>query len=321
MESYLFLVIIIISYTLDLIVGDPYWFPHPVIYMGKMISTLEKFSRKHFIRLKIAGMWIWIVTSSISYTIAYIVCIIFNFNIILDSIITIVLLCTCFSTRCLANEAIKVYIALEEGSIDEARKKLSYIVGRDTVNLSESEIIRATVETVAENTVDGTISPMFYAFCGGVPLAVMYKAVNTMDSMLGYKNERYKDIGMFSAKMDDLFNYIPARISLISFSIASFFLGYDYKNCFKVGIRDRKNHKSLNCVYPEGAVSGALGIQLGGTNTYFGKNIFKPTIGDKRREIERDDIKKSIKLLYFSTFITLILFIFIWGIYVYSRSR
>lgn len=295
--------IIWIAYFADLVVGDPYWFPHPVIYMGKFISFIEKKVRKSNMNKKLGGLLIWISTVSLTVVLTGMILFLAHRNRSVYFILSTAIICTSFSTKCLADEAKKIYILLKEGDIEKSRKQLSYIVGRDTSSLDEKEIIRATVETVAENTVDGTIAPMFYAFIGGAAGAMVYKAVNTMDSMIGYKNEKYIDIGMFAAKIDDIFNWIPARISIIFFFIASMFLGYDFKSCIKIAIRDRKNHKSPNCAYPEGAVAGALGVELGGTNIYFGKKVYKPTIGDKKRELEVEDIKKTIKMLYLSTFL------------------
>lgn len=315
----------IFAYILDLIFGDPYGFPHPVIFMGKLISLLEKFFRKYFKEnLVIAGLLIWILVSGISFFTVYgLVHIIEKTPYIVSLVVSSLLLYTCFSTKCLADEGKKVYRALKacsDDNLENARKQLSYIVGRDTSELERDEIIRATVETIAENTVDGTISPMFYSFLLGVPGEFLFKAVNTMDSMLGYKNEKYINIGKVPAIIDDIFNYIPARFSVLPFTIASMILRCDYKSCLKISIRDRKNHKSPNCAYSEGAVAGALGIQLGGTNVYFGEKIYKPTIGDRKRGLVEEDILMSIRLLYVSTIITLLIFIIInlliWRFYV-----
>ena len=218
------------------------------------------------------------------------------------------LIYTTLATKCLKDEAVKIYEVLKTKDIEKARVQVSYIVGRDTTHLDEGEIIRATVETVAENTVDGIIAPMFYAFIGGAPLAMAYKAINTLDSTVGYKNDKYKDLGFASAKIDDIANFIPARISSILMAIGSFILKYNYKDALKISIRDRKNHKSPNCAYQEGAVAGALGIQLGGTNIYFGKAVYKPTIGDKHREIEVDDIVKTNKIMYATSIISIVVF-------------
>lgn len=300
-----------IAYFMDLIVGDPYGFPHPVIYIGKLISKLEKGLRKYNINMKLAGTLLCLIVILSVAFVSYVICKLASINIYLYIIVSSIILCTCISTKCLADEGKKIYNSFEKGDIEFSRKQLSYIVGRDTKYLDEREIIRATVETIAENTVDGTISPMFYAFIGGPILSMIYKSVNTMDSMIGYKNEKYIDFGMAAAKLDDILNYIPARISFISFVIASFMLGYDYKSCIKIVIRDRKNHNSPNCAYPEAAVAGALGIELGGVNIYFGEKVYKPTIGDKKREIKKEDILSTNRILYLSTFISLLLFIII----------
>ena len=302
---------IYIGYIIDLIIGDPYSFPHPVIYIGKLIKCLENNIRKVFKKekyLKFAGFILWFITVGTTYLLTYLIIKLSKFNSITFLIVNSFIIYTTLATKCLKDEAIKIYNILKSGDIYESRKQLSYIVGRDTNSLNEAEIIRATVETVAENTVDGIISPMFYAFIGGAPLAMAYKAINTLDSMVGYKNDKYINLGFASAKIDDIANYIPARICIIFITIASLILRFNYKNCFKISIRDRKNHKSPNCAYPEGAVAGALGIQLGGTNIYFGKPVYKPTIGDKYREIEIEDIKKTNKIMYLSSILSLIIF-------------
>lgn len=302
---------IYIGYIIDLIIGDPYSFPHPVIYIGKLIKVVENNIRKIFKdekHLKLAGFILWFITVGLTYLVTYLIIRISKFSMITFLIVNSFIIYTTLATKCLKDEAVKIYNVLKSGDIKESRKQLSYIVGRDTSNLNEAEIIRATVETVAENTVDGIISPIFYVFIGGAPLAMAYKAVNTLDSMVGYKNDKYINLGFASAKIDDIANYIPARICVIFMTLASFVLRFDYKRCFKIAIRDRKNHKSPNCAYSEGAVAGALGIQLGGTNIYFGKPVYKPTIGDKDREIEIEDIKKTNKIMYMSSILSLIIF-------------
>jgi len=219
---------------------------------------------------------------------------------------------TCFASGCLRDEGLKIYRALSEG-IEEARHKLSYIVGRDTANLDEKEIIRATVETVAENTSDGVIAPMLFAMVGGAPLAFTYKMVNTMDSMLGYMNEKYRDIGYFPAKTDDVFNFIPSRITGVLMCAASVFK-FDVVNGFKIMVRDRKNHKSPNCAYPEGAAAGLLGIQLGGNNFYFGEIMKKPKIGDNTKELEKEDIKRAIEIMYRPEILLALIYFIIVGV-------
>jgi adenosylcobinamide-phosphate synthase len=310
------LISIYLGYIVDLIVGDPYSFPHPVKYIGKLIKVLENFVRRVFKTdedLKIGGFILCIVTVLTTYVVTYLIVRLFKFNSVSYILINVIIIYTTFATKCLKDEAVKVYDVLKTGDIEKSRIQLSYIVGRDTTNLSEKEIIRATVETVAENTVDGIMSPMFYAFIGGAPLAMAYKAINTLDSTVGYKNEKYINLGFASAKLDDIANYIPARLSVLFIPIASFILGYNLKDSFKIGIRDRKNHKSPNCAFSEGAVAGALGVQLGGTNVYFGKEVYKPTIGDKLYEIEEKNIVDTNKIMYMSSFVSLLVFT---GIYI-----
>lgn len=305
------IVSIYIGYILDLIIGDPYSFPHPVRFIGSLIKLVEKQIRKLAKTdkaLKLGGFILWIITVGSTYLVTYSILKVFSFNRVAFMVMNSIIIYTTLATKCLKDEAIKIYNVLKTKDIKKSRKQLSYIVGRDTTNLSEAEIIRATVETVAENTVDGIVAPMFYAFLGGAPLAMAYKAVNTLDSTVGYKNDKYKDLGFASAKIDDIANYIPARISVVLMTIGSLLVGYDYKNCMKISIRDRKNHKSPNCAYSEGAVAGALGIQLGGTNIYFGKAVYKPTIGDKTREIETEDIKRTNRIMYATSITSLLLF-------------
>ena len=221
---------------------------------------------------------------------------------------------TIFSVNSLAREGNRVYRILKEGNIEKARKDLSYLVSRDTGTMDEKMIIRSTMETISENTVDGIVAPMFYMFIGGLPLGMTYKAVNTLDSMVGYKNEKYMEFGKFSAKVDDVANFIPARITGIFIIIASFILRYDYKNSFKIFFRDRKNHSSPNSGHAEASVAGALGVQFGGRVSYFGKETKKPTIGDKIKDFELEDIKKNIKIMYVTSFLSLVIFSLIFGI-------
>lgn len=299
------------GYALDLIIGDPYSFPHPVRYIGKLISIVEKQIRKITSSdkgLKIAGFFLWFIVVGATFGITTLVLQLFKFNKLAYFIVNTILIYTTLATKCLKDESVKIYKVLKTGDLEKSRIQLSYIVGRDTTNLNEKEIVRATVETVAENTVDGIIAPLFYGFIGGAPLAMAYKAVNTLDSTVGYKNDKYYYLGFASAKIDDIANYIPARLGVILLSLGSLFAGFNFKDALKIGIRDRKNHKSPNCAFSEGAVAGALGIQLGGTNVYFGKEVYKPTIGDKTREIEIEDIVRTNKIMYSSSIISIIIF-------------
>ena len=299
------------GYALDLIIGDPYSFPHPVRYIGKLISIVEKQIRKITSSdkgLKIAGFFLWFIVVGATFGITTLVLQLFKFNKLAYFIVNTILIYTTLATKCLKDESVKIYKVLKTGDLEKSRIQLSYIVGRDTKNLNEKEIVRATVETVAENTVDGIIAPLFYGFIGGAPLAMAHKAVNTLDSTVGYKNDKYYYLGFASAKIDDIANYIPARPGVILLPLGSLFAGFNFKDALKIGIRDRKNHKSPNCAFSEGAVAGALGIQLGGTNVYFGKEVYKPTIGDKTREIEIEDIVRTNKIMYSSSIISIIIF-------------
>lgn len=305
---------LIAAILLDLLIGDPYWFKHPVIYIGKLIRVLDKLGRKLCKtnkQIKIFGGVIVVIVAFSSFLVPFIILRISKEFFWVYNILNIILLWTTIATRCLHTEGIKVYDALVKNDIDDARVKLSYIVGRDTKDLSVDEIVRADVETIAENTADGVIAPILYAILGGAPLAMMYKGINTMDSMLGYMNEKYKYIGFFPAKTDDVFNYVPARLTGFLICLAAPIVRGNILDSIKVMIRDRKNHKSPNCAYPEGAVAGAMRVQLGGTNVYFGEKMYKPTIGNRIKDLGREHIVDTIKLMYGSLFyITLICVIY-----------
>jgi adenosylcobinamide-phosphate synthase len=300
---------LIAAVLIDLLIGDPHFFPHPVKVMGKIISFEENTARRLFRenKLKSAGFLIVAVNIILGFSVPFFILYLLKPYKILYHVVNIYFIYTCVAARCLHNEGIKIYKALFN-SIEDGRYKLSFIVGRETKNLSESEIIRADVETIAENTSDGVIAPLFYIMLFGAPFGFVYKFVNTMDSMLGYRNEKYINLGFFPAKTDDLFNFIPARLTGLLMCLSGL-LGFDMKNGLRVMIRDRKNHKSPNCAYPEGAAAGLLGVQLGGDNVYFGQLVKKPKIGDKQRELNREDIKKTIEIMYRSE----ILLIIIWS--------
>ena len=301
-----------IAYVLDLIFGDPQNIIHPVQIIGKMINIGEKslLGKKYKSDRKykfFAGMILNITVISLTYGITYLIRRTSENSIIL-TVAEIYLMYTVFSINSLAREGNRVYNILKEGNIERARKDLSYLVSRDTGAMDEKMIIRSTMETISENTVDGIVAPMLYMFLGGLPLSMTYKAINTFDSMVGYKNEKYMDFGKFSAKLDDVANFIPARITGILIVIASMILGYDYKNSLKIFIRDRKNHSSPNSGHAEAGVAGALGVQFGGRVSYFGKEVDKPVIGDKIKDFELEDIKKNIKIMYVASFLSLAVF-------------
>ncbi|MBU3180594.1 adenosylcobinamide-phosphate synthase CbiB [Clostridium psychrophilum] len=312
---------LILAIILDLLIGDPYWFKHPVIYIGKLISKLDKMGRKLCKtdrQLKAFGGLIVVVVAFSSFLVPFIILKLCSKFFLLYHTFNIILLWTTIATKCLHKEGIKVYDSLVKNDIDDARVKLSYIVGRDTKQLSEYEIIRADVETIAENTSDGVIAPILYAILGGAPIAMMYKGINTMDSMLGYMNKKYKYIGFFPAKTDDIFNFVPARVTGFLICFASPIVHGNIGDSIKVMIRDRKNHKSPNCAYPEAAVAGAMKVQLGGTNVYFGEKMYKPTLGNKIKDLSKEHIIDSIKLMYGSLFYLVIIYA-IYEIYRYMN--
>ena len=301
-----------IAYVLDLILGDPQNIIHPVQIIGKMIDIGEKslLGKKYKSDRKykfFAGMILNITVISLTYGITYLIRRTSE-NSIIFTVAEIYLMYTVFSINSLAREGNRVYNILKEGNVERARKDLSYLVSRDTGTMDEKMIIRSTMETISENTVDGIVAPMMYMFLGGLPLSMTYKAINTFDSMVGYKNEKYMDFGKFSAKLDDVANFIPARMTGILIVIASMILGYDYKNSLKIFIRDRKNHSSPNSGHAEAGVAGALGVQFGGRVSYFGKEVDKPVIGDKTNDFELEDIKKNIKIMYAASFLSLVVF-------------
>ncbi|MGV8982864.1 adenosylcobinamide-phosphate synthase CbiB [Clostridium sp.] len=303
---------LILAVLLDVLIGDPYWFPHPVIYIGKLISILDKRGRKlckSNKQIKVFGGIIVVIVACFSFLVPFIILWVSKEIFWLYHILNVILIWTTIAARCLHKEGKKVYDSLVKNDIEDARVKLSYIVGRDTKELNEYEIVRADVETIAENTADGVIAPILYAIIGGAPLAMMYKGINTMDSMLGYMNEKYKHIGFFPAKTDDVFNFIPARITGFLICLAAPLVGGNVVESIKVMIRDRKNHKSPNCAYPEGAAAGAMKVQLGGTNIYFGEEMYKPSIGNKIKELGNEHIVDTIKLMYGAMFYLIVIYL------------
>lgn len=303
---------IVIAFLIDCILGDPYNFPHPVRFIGKYIKLFEnKVFNKTRTKIELKyfyGVLLTISTVGLTFILTIIILqIAKSINIYLFYILNIIILWTTIAPKCLAQEGYKVYKPLKDDNIELARNRISFLVSRDTENLSKSQICRATVETILENISDGVIAPLFYAFIGGAPLAMAYKAVNTLDSMVGYRNDKYENFGFFSAKLDDCLNFIPSRLSGILIIISAFCLKYDYRNALKIFIRDRKKHESPNSAHPESAGAGALDIQLGGATSYFGEIHNKPYIGDNIKQIMPNDILKSIKLLYISTIILILI--------------
>lgn len=293
------LLIIFFAYLLDLIFGDPQWFPHPVRGIGLFIGRLERPCRSLVRNQRLSGAIFAVVIVALTWFITFfLIKAVSYYNRFLGVFFSSIVLYTTIAVKDLKIQSMKVYSALKNKNIHLARLRLSMIVGRDVENLDEAGIIRATVETVAENIVDGIISPLFYAFLGGVPLALAYKAVNTLDSMVGYKNEKYRDFGWASARLDDLFNFIPARISILFLLIAGWLAGGDARNSWRIILRDRKNNPSPNSGIPEAAVAGALRIQLGGVNYYNSLAVEKPFIGDSFRPFKIEQIREALRIAY-----------------------
>ena len=306
------LVALVMGYILDLIFGDPYWMPHPVRFIGNLISILEKVIRRFMPKTKrgeyIGGIILTVMVVSISMVIPLVIILIAKtINKYLALTVETFMCYQILATKSLKVESMKVYDELAKNDLPSARKAVSMIVGRDTKDLTFSGVAKAAVETVAENTSDGIIAPMIFIAIGGAPMGFFYKAINTLDSMVGYKNERYINFGRFAAKLDDVVNYLPARISAYQMILSSFFLRYDYKNAFKIYKRDRYNHASPNSAQTESVCAGALDVQLAGNAYYFGKLYEKPTIGDDIREINYDDIKKANRLLYCTSIISIVI--------------
>ena len=300
---------ILLGFILDTIIGDPYKLPHPIRWIGSFISILEKLCRKiakSNTMLMILGAILVFIVVFVSGGITLLVLKLASFNKYAYLIVSSVICYYMLAGKSLKTESMKVYKAFENNDTEGARKAVSMIVGRDTQSLTKEGIIKAAVETVAENSSDGVVAPLIYMLIFGPVGGVVYKAVNTMDSMIGYVEEKYFYIGKFAAKLDDVLNYIPARISGILVIISAFILRYDYKNAFRIFKRDRRKHASPNSAQTESAMAGALGVQLAGDATYFGVVHKKPYIGDKKREIENEDIKRANDIMYTMTIICLI---------------
>ena len=303
---------LIIGFGIDLIVGDPHGFPHPVVLIGKLIDVLERGLRKVFPKTasgeKIVGALIWVLvvlTSSLVPVLILWLC--HGISPWLRLGIESIMCWQILATKSLRDESMKVYHALESGDLAKSRYAVSMIVGRDTAELDDAGVTRAAVETVAENTSDGVVAPLIFLAIGGAPLGFFYKAVNTMDSMLGYVEPPYKNIGLVPAKMDDAVNFIPARISALLMLVAGGILRLDVKNGWKIFCRDRFNHASPNSAQTESVCAGLLGLRLAGDAWYHGVLHKKKYIGDALQEIEHEDIPRAGRLLYVTALLALLL--------------
>jgi len=305
---------VLLAYLLDLLIGDPRWLPHPVIGMGKLTTWVERlvhpvyllFTRKQWapqLTGRLLGILfpVIVVGSAFGLT-SFFVDILHRISPLAALVAEIVLISTTIATKGLAAAGREILRELRRGNLSQARVKLSYVVGRDTERLDEGEITRGAVETVAENIVDAVTSPVFYALIGGAPLAMAYRAVNTLDSMVGYKNERYLHLGWASARLDDVCNFIPARLTFFILICCAWLLRLDSKNAFRIGRRDAQKHPSPNSGWTESAVAGALHIQLGGVNTYQGVPSHRATLGDASKPLCSEHIQQTISLLFATTF-------------------
>jgi adenosylcobinamide-phosphate synthase len=303
------------AYVADLFLGDPPGYPHPVKLIGRTVSILEKrllqrartpwmqrFSGVILATTVVSGAGIltWAVIRMAGWV-----------HPAFSSVIIIFFAYTTLATRSLYVEAGKVIKVLEQGDLDLARKRMGFLVGRDTDHLDEKEICRALIETVSENTSDGIVAPLFYLIIGGPPLAMAYKALNTLDSMVGYRNDRYRYLGWASARGDDLANIIPSRLTALIFILSSFILRKNWKATWRITWRDGRKNPSPNSGYPEAAMAGALGVQLGGKNFYFGRVEKRPLIGEPERSIDSKVAKESLHLMIVNSFIAVIIAILV----------
>lgn len=298
---------IFLALVLDQLLGDPKWFPHPVRMIGWLQLQCEQLTRPRF-SAKIAGFLTMILSlSAVVIVVVSLLLLSIFIHPMVYHFISVFILYTCFATRDLARHGRWVHQALVADDLDLARTRVGWIVGRDTAELDSSGVARAGVESVAESLVDGVTAPLFYAFLGGPIGAMVYKAINTGDSMFGYKNDQYLDFGWAAAKLDDVVNFIPARCTAWLIPLAALLLRLDMKGSFRILQRDCRNHASPNSGYPEAAVAGALGVQLGGTSIYFGKPMVKPTIGDPLHPVQPLHLLHSIRLMECTTLLVFLI--------------
>jgi adenosylcobinamide-phosphate synthase len=303
------------GFIIDLILGDPYQLPHPIRLIGNLIAKLEKIllgkikERNEKKELQRGIMLVITILLSTVLITTLILILSYKINIYFGTIVEAIMTYQILATKCLKVESMKVYHSLKNQTLEEARKAVSMIVGRDTQCLDEIGVAKAAIETVAENTSDGVIAPMLYTALGGPILGFLYKAVNTMDSMIGYKNDKYIYFGRAAARLDDIVNFIPSRISAYIMIIASFLAGKSFsgKGAYTIYKRDNRKHASPNSAQTESVCAGALGLQLAGDASYFGKIVHKPFIGDSLRKVEYEDIRRANKLMYMTAFICEIL--------------
>lgn len=305
--------LLVSAFLLDLAVGDPRWLPHPVVLMGKFISRGERFlwsgaaGRDFFAGMALSLVLLTIVVGA-TWMVLYSVALL---PPMIGFLLTAELASTTLATRGLLDAVRQIETPLRSDNLVKARENLAHIVGRETATLNEDKILRASLESLAENTNDGIVAPLFYLFLGGVPMAIVYKAVNTLDSMIGYRSERYLYFGKFAARLDDVVNFIPARLTAFIMVIATFLVRLNGSLALRILRRDHANHLSPNAGYPEATLAGALGIRLGGPSVYFGNEIWKPTMGDEFTPVNIEMLKEARSLCLVTAILSLVTFVLI----------
>ena len=305
------LLLLVGAFLLDLAVGDPRWLPHPVVVMGKFVVWGERLlwsgKARHDL---LGGAFLSVVLIVFTAGAAWSLVRFFSFlPSPLSLFATVGLAATTLATRGLLSALTRIEAQLRVGDLIGARKALSHIVGRDTGSLGEDKVLRASLESLAENTSDGVVAPLFYLALGGIPAAMAYKAVNTLDSMIGYRTDRYLYFGRFAARLDDVLNFVPARLTAVLMVLAAYLLRLDATRAMRVVRRDHGNHLSPNAGYPEAALAGALGISLGGPSSYFGREVWKPYIGEERTRVDTDMLKEARWLCLVTTLLSLMTFL------------
>lgn len=303
---------IVLAYVLDLVIGDPPSWPHPVKGFGLLIALLDTRLNKGKHR-KLKGLLMVLVVVIVALGAGTLTILCYQWHPVAGLIVEAILISTTIAQNNLAKAAMEVYRPLQAQDLSEARTKLSYIVGRETINLPEQEIVRGTIETVAENTSDGITAPLFWSFIGGAPLALVYRAVNTCDSMVGYRNERYQEFGWASARLDDVLNWIPARLTAFMMIVVKRPYISTTKRAWSILLRDARKHKSPNAGWVEAAGAALLGVQLGGTNVYHGKMSISPKLGNPMQPLAAIHILQTIRIMR-RTILLFLLFLMIGGI-------
>ena len=298
------------AFLLDCLLGDPRWLPHPICLIGKLIAGTEKGMRRLVKNEFFGGLLLVIVVITVSTAVPWVILILAGMiNPWLETVLQVWFCYQILAMKSLRTESMRVYTPLKAGDLPLARKYLSWIVGRETDPLDEEGVAKAAVETVAENTSDGVVAPLIFMAIGGAPLGFLYKAINTMDSMIGYKNDKYIRFGRAAARLDDAANFIPARLSALLMILAAYILRFDGGNARRIYWRDRRNHKSPNSAQTESVCAGALHIQLAGPAVYFGKLVEKPTIGDRDRSTTAEDICLANRLMIGTSVLAVLLMI------------